>query len=243
MQAKCKLNLWTIFLLLWSIQLATAQIADTGDYLQDIKIELKKQWPDNKRIHIVFHGHSVPSGYFKTPKVNLLAAYPQLVYREIAHHYPYAVINVITTAIGGENSLGGMERFEKEVLNHRPDVLFIDYGLNDRGIGIEASEKAWRNMIEKSLSLGIKIILLTPTPDWSESILTPQALLAKYSEMIRKLATEYKIGLVDSYALFKEKVQQGNDLKDYMSQANHLNEKGHVLVAKSIMEWFLENMK
>ena len=98
-------------------------------------------------------------------------------------------------------------------------------------------------MREKSLSLGIKIILLTPTPDWSESILSPQTLLAKYSEMIRKLATEYKIGLVDSYALFKEKVQQGNDLKDYMSQANHLNEKGHVLVAKSIMEWFLENMK
>lgn len=98
-------------------------------------------------------------------------------------------------------------------------------------------------MIEKSLSLGIKVILLTPTPDWSESILDPQAPLAEYSEMIRKLATEYKIGLVDSYALFKEKVQKGEELKDYMSQANHLNEKGHVLVAKSIMEWFLENMK
>lgn len=237
------LKLLIIFLLQINNQTVSGQMAKAENYLQDIKMELKKQWPDNKRIHIVFHGHSVPSGYFKTPKVNLLAAYPQLVYREIAHHYPYAVINVITTAIGGENSLGGMERFEKEVLNHRPDVLFIDYGLNDRGIGIEASEKAWRNMIEKSLSLGIKIILLTPTPDWSESILDPQAPLAEYSEMIRKLATEYKIGLVDSYALFKEKVQKGEELKDCMSQANHLNEKGHVLVAKSIMEWFLENMK
>lgn len=196
------LKLLIIFLLQINNQIVSGQMAKAENYLQDIKMELKKQWPDNKRIHIVFHGHSVPSGYFKTPKVNLLAAYPQLVYREIAHHYPYAVINVITTAIGGENSLGGMERFEKEVLNHRPDVLFIDYGLNDRGIGIEASEKAWGNMIEKSLSLGIKIILLTPTPDWSESILSPQTLLAKYSEMIRKLATEYKIGLVYSYALF-----------------------------------------
>lgn len=239
MQAKCKLNLWTIFLLLWSIQLATAQIANTGDYLQDIKIELKKQWPDNKRIHLIFHGHSVPAGYFKTPQVNLLVAYPHLVYQEIAEHYPYAVINVITTAIGGENSISGAGRFEKEVLNHCPDVLFIDYALNDRGIGIEASEKAWRNMIEKSLSLGIKIILLTPTPDWSESILSPQAPLAEYSEMIRKLATEYKIGLVDSYALFKEKVQKGEELKDYMSQVNHLNEKGHKVVAEAIMKWFL----
>ena len=237
------LKLLIIFLLQINNQTVSGQMAKAENYLQDIKMELKKQWPSNKRIHIVFHGHSVPAGYFKTPQVNLLAAYPHLVYQKIAEHYPYAVINAITTAIGGENSISGAGRFEKEVLNHCPDVLFIDYALNDRGIGIEASEKAWRNMIEKSLSLGIKVILLTPTPDWSESILDPQAPLAEYSEMIRKLATEYKIGLVDSYALFKEKVQKGEDLKDYMSQANHLNEKGHVLVAKSIMEWFLENMK
>ncbi len=237
------LKLLIIFLLQINNQTVSGQMAKAENYLQDIKMELKKQWPSNKRIHIVFHGHSVPAGYFKTPQVNLLAAYPHLVYQKIAEHYPYAVINAITTAIGGENSISGAGRFEKEVLNHCPDVLFIDYALNDRGIGIEASEKAWRNMIEKSLSLGIKVILLTPTPDWSESILDPQAPLAEYSEMIRKLATEYKIGLVDSYALFKEKVQKGEELKDYMSQANHLNEKGHVLVAKSIMEWFLENMK
>ena len=237
------LKLLIIFLLQINNQTVSGQMAKAENYLQDIKMELKKQWPSNKRIHIVFHGHSVPAGYFKTPQVNLLAAYPHLVYQKIAEHYPYAVINAITTAIGGENSISGAGRFEKEVLNHCPDVLFIDYALNDRGIGIEASEKAWRNMIEKSLSLGIKVILLTPTPDWSESILDPQAPLAEYSEMIRKLATEYKIGLVDSYALFKEKVQKGEELKDYMSQANHLNEKGHVPVAKSIMEWFLENMK
>lgn len=237
------LKLLIIFLLQINNQTVSGQMAKAENYLQDIKMELKKQWPSNKRIHIVFHGHSVPAGYFKTPQVNLLAAYPHLVYQKIAEHYPYAVINAITTAIGGENSISGAGRFEKEVLNHCPDVLFIDYALNDRGIGIEASEKAWRNMIEKTLSLGIKVILLTPTPDWSESILDPQAPLAEYSEMIRKLATEYKIGLVDSYALFKEKVQKGEELKDYMSQANHLNEKGHVLVAKSIMEWFLENMK
>ena len=233
------LKLLIIFLLLINNSTVNGQMVKAENYLQDVKIELKKQWPDNKRIHIVFHGHSVPSGYFKTPQVNLLAAYPHLVYQGIAEHYPYAVINVITTAIGGENSISGAGRFEKEVLNHCPDVLFIDYALNDRGIGIEESEKAWRNMIEKSLSLGIKIILLTPTPDWSESILSPQAPLVAYSEMIRKLATEYKIGLVDSYALFKEKVQKGEELKDYMSQVNHLNEKGHKVVAKAIMKWFL----
>ena len=64
------LKLLIIFLLQINNQTVSGQIAKAENYLQDIKMELKKQWPSNKRIHIVFHGHSVPSGYFKTPKVN-----------------------------------------------------------------------------------------------------------------------------------------------------------------------------
>lgn len=122
---KCEYGLrwWMIFLLLWNIQSGFSQVADVECYLQDIKMEFKKQWPDNKRVCIICHGHSVPSGYFKTPEVNLLSAYSQLIYQGIACHYPYAVINVITTVIGGENSHGGMKKFETEVLNHRPDVF------------------------------------------------------------------------------------------------------------------------
>ena len=49
-----------------------AQIAEKETYLADFKKELSKQWPDNRTLNIVFHGHSVPSGYFKTPAVNTL---------------------------------------------------------------------------------------------------------------------------------------------------------------------------
>ena len=61
----------------------------------------------------------------------------------LKEYYPYAVVNTITTAIGGENSEQGCLRFAGDVLTHRPDVVFIDYSLNDRGLGPERARKAW----------------------------------------------------------------------------------------------------
>ena len=42
-------------------------IADQPTYLQPITAEMRKQWPGNRTINIVFHGHSVPAGYAATP--------------------------------------------------------------------------------------------------------------------------------------------------------------------------------
>lgn len=215
-----------------------AQIADKETYLSDFKSELVKKWPKNRTLNIIFHGHSVPTGYARTPIVNTLQAYPHLLLHGIKAQYPFAVVNVITTSIGGEQAEQGEKRFKKEVLTHRPDVLFIDYALNDRGIGLERAEKAWRKMIEATLKKGIKLILLTPTPDLKENIDDENTPLAAHAEMIRKLAKEYKVGLVDSYKIFYDKAKNGEDLKKYMSQNNHPNPAGHSSVAAELMTWF-----
>lgn len=102
-----------------------------------------KKWPDNRTVNLVFHGHSVPSGYANTPNVKTLQAYPHQVLEAVKEIYPYAVVNSITTSIGGENAEQGAKRFKQEVLPHRPDILFIDYALNDRSIGLERALKAW----------------------------------------------------------------------------------------------------
>jgi len=95
------------FLVSWQSFRSDKETANPRDYLSDIKIELKKEWPKNKTINLVFHGHSVPAGYFKTPIVNTLQSYPYQVLEQLKILYPLAVINVINTAIGGENSING----------------------------------------------------------------------------------------------------------------------------------------
>lgn len=214
------------------------QVADRQTYLNEFKKEMQVKWPKNRTLNIVFHGHSVPSGYFHGGVVNTMQAYPHLLFHALKTQYPYTVLNVLTTSIGGEQAEQGEKRFADEVLTHRPDVLFIDYALNDRSIGLERAEKAWRKMVEAALAKGIKVILLTPTPDLRENILDEKTPLAVHAAMIRRLAAEYHVGLVDSYQLFKEKAEKGEDLKAYMSQNNHPNSAGHSCVAGEIMAWF-----
>ncbi|MDR0844853.1 MAG: SGNH/GDSL hydrolase family protein [Tannerella sp.] len=209
--------------------------ADRTVYLEDVKKVMHQQWPGNKTVNLVFHGHSVPAGYFRTPDVRSLQAYPYSVLAELKKIYPYAVINTIVTAIGGENSEQGGKRFIQEVLTHHPDVVFIDYALNDRGIGLEKAKEYWERMIESALDKGIKVILLTPTPDTKENILDSDAPLAKHAEQIRELSRKYQTGLVDSYHGFKQRALSGEDINGYMSQFNHPNEKGHQVVTELIM--------
>lgn len=207
------------------------------DYLSEMKAELIKEWPNNRTINLVFHGHSVPSGYFKTPDVNTLAAYPHLLLAKLKELYPHAVINSITTSAGGENSQQGAKRFN-QVLNHQPDVVFIDYALNDRGIGLESARKAWRRMIRRALKKNIKLILLTPSPDLNEDILSTTSVLKKYSDQIKELAKEFKTGLGDSYQAFREIASHGEDLSDYMAQFNHPNQNGHQVIADRLFRYF-----
>lgn len=214
------------------------QSADPASYLKDLKAEMKKEWPKNRTINLVFHGHSVPAGYFKTPVVNTLEAYPYQILRALKAEYPYAVINIINTSIGGENSESGAKRFENEVLNHKPEVLFIDYALNDQGIGLERARIAWEKMISTALNKGIKVILLSPSPDQRVNILESNNVLEQHTNQIKNLADKYQTGWVDSYKLFRQKVRSGENIADYMSQVNHPNGKGHGLIAEGIVEYF-----
>ena len=214
------------------------KIADKSSYLKKISSLLEQKWPENRTINIVCHGHSVPAGYFKTPLVNTFEAYPHLLHKELKKQFPYAVINVIVTAIGGENSVSGAKRFENDVLACKPDVITIDYALNDRGIGLKKAKKAWTSMIKLAKSKGIKIILLTPTADKRTQLDDPNDSLNLHAAQIRQLAKKYQVGLVDSYAMFKQYVKDGGDLNDLMSQVNHPNRKGHELVVKELLQWF-----
>lgn len=207
-------------------------------FLSEVCDELTHHWPTNRTINLVCHGHSVPAGYFQTPLVDTFNAYPHLLHRGLKQRFPYAVINVIVTAIGGEASESGAQRFERDVLALRPDAVTIDYSLNDRGLGLERTEAAWRSMITNATSRGIKVLLLTPTPDLRANLDEPEDPLIRHANQVRRLARDLNVGLVDSLAAFERAVQNGRPLADLMSQVNHPNRAGHELVTEQLLRWF-----
>jgi acyl-CoA thioesterase I len=214
--------------------------ADRKTYLASISALFKKTWPGNRTVNIVCHGHSVPAGYFKTPVVDSPNAYPHLLFMGLKAQFPFAVINIIVTAIGGETSDRGSARFDKDVLAHNPDVVTIDYGLNDRRLGLENARSNLVSMIERAQGRSIHVILLTPTADMSAKLDDPNDPLNQQAELIRSLASEYHVGLADSLAEFQTAIKNGAKLEELMSQRNHPNRKGHDLVVKRLLEWFPE---
>jgi len=214
-----------------------SQFAETTHYLDSIKHELTIQWPKSRTVNLVFHGHSVPAGYGDRHEVNTLQSYPNLMLKSLKEKYPYAVINVIVTAIGGENSIKGQTRFESDVLVHKPDVLFIDYALNDRFSDLAKVKEAWEKIIKAALDKHIKVILLTPSPDQRIEINDAANPLEPYIAMIKSLANEHQVGLADPNAKFKEVAAQGK-LKEVMASVNHPNEAGHMIIVQELLPYF-----
>jgi lysophospholipase L1-like esterase len=241
MSGSCRKILQTYFFLValaCCLTTGHAQSMSATNYLAPIVSQLKVKWPKNRVVNIVVHGHSVPAGYFKTPAVDSLHAYPNLLRVALAERFTNAVINVIVTAIGGENSVKGASRFDADVLTHKPDIVLIDYALNDRRIGLEVARTNLLSMIQKAQATGAKVILLTPTPDLTSKLDDASDPLNQHAVQIRKLATECQVGLVDSLAAFRAELARGTALTNLMSQVNHPNARGHELVTTELLKWF-----
>lgn len=215
-------------------------LAERNEYLLPIVKELCKVSPENRTINIVCHGHSVPAGYTTKGIVRALDAYPHLMRQLLCKRFPFSVTNVITSAIGGEGAVQGVNRFERDTLSHNPDLITIDYALNDRFNSRIEVEAAWRTMIEASLERNIKLLLLTPTLDCGQvyyDVNSLQSDLPCLAQMIRNLAEEYSVGLVDSYAALSKKLELGYATEDFLISVNHPNRAGHGIVAQEIIRW------
>ena len=213
-------------------------IADPKTYLADFSRLAQMDWPQNRTLTVACHGHSVPAGYFATPEISTFESYPHLLHVALARRFSHAVFNVIVTAIGGETSEQGAVRYTRDVQPHRPDVITIDYSLNDCGDGLARAHAAWTAMITTAQAAQIPVLLLTPTPDLSASLTDATDPLVQQAEQVRRLAAEFGAGLVDSFAVFQRLEREGVEIASLMSSLNHPNLAGHQLVAAEIMRWF-----
>lgn len=200
----------------------------------NIKDELTKPFPNNKTINFVFHGHSVPCGYTKTPIVNTFDSYPFQFLQMLKEKYPYAVVNVINTGVGGENSVNGSKRF-KQAISHSPSVIFIDYALNDLSIELKEARRSWQKMIDLAKNNNIKVVLLTPSADSRINLNDNNNKLKQHAKQIIEIAKENRVEVVDVYKIFEERK---DSLSLYLSSVNHPNRQGNELIALEILKLY-----
>lgn len=211
---------------------------DKRKYLCEITKELAKKHPDNRLINIVVHGHSQTRGYTTGQYIDPFSAYPHQFHKLLKHRFPYAATNVIVTGIGGECSVDGAKRFESDVLCHNPDLITIDYALNDRFADKNEVKASWENMVDCAKEKNIPVLLLTPTLDIPSAYESDKlAQLKEMEEMICEIGNKKSVGVVQVLNAWEKYLKYTGNIEDLLSGVNHSSQLGHRLTANELLSW------
>ncbi len=82
-----------------------------------------------ERLNVVFFGASLTWGANATDPQ--LTSYRAVIGRRLEEAYPSAHFTFWDGAIGGTGSQLGVFRLERDVLRHKPDLVFLDFSAND----------------------------------------------------------------------------------------------------------------
>lgn len=82
-------------------------------------------------INIVAFGDSVTHGAVAADEVNYETVYWNRLKRKLNEVRNYVPVNMINAGIGGITAKGSLERMERQVFSHLPDLVIVCFGLND----------------------------------------------------------------------------------------------------------------
>lgn len=178
-------------------------------------------------------------------------------------------VQVINAGIGGNNTDQARARFDRDVLAQSPDIVIIQFGINDAAVdvwkdppatqprvSIDAYVDNLRHFVQVLRSRSARVVLMTPNPmRWTPQMKqlygkSPYApddvngfnvLLTHYAQKVRDLAKAEHVPLVDVEHLFEEYGRQdGQSVSDLLLDGIHPNDSGHRLVADQLIQQLLK---
>lgn len=170
---------------------------------------------------------------------------------------------VINAGVGGNNTAMARQRFEADVLAHNPDLVLIQFGINDSAIDVSrgaAQPRVSREDYEANLRYFItmlqarsaRVILMTPNAlCWTDRLREVYAkppyrpedpdgfnvTLRDYAAIVRRVAASAAVPLVDVLAAYDRRLETpGHARTDLLLDGMHPNADGQRLVAGLLLE-------
>lgn len=173
-------------------------------------------------------------------------------------------VRTINAGVGGHHTNAARARFEKDVLNHDPQIVVIQFGINDAAVDVWKTPPAQTARVDlKTYSANlhhfvtvlkkreVRVILMTPNPlRWTDKLRkmygkSPyqpndadgfNVLLSKYASAVRQIARTEGVELIDVYDLFERSERDGTaTVEDLLLDGMHPNARGHRLIADRLM--------
>lgn len=217
-------------------------------------------------VTIAFLGDSVTQGCFELYKMedekfdtvfDKNSAYHSYVAKILSVLYPSVPVNIINAGVSGSNTAHGLERLERDVLRHHPDLTVVCFGLNDCGrkeAGLETYISSLKKIFQKLEQAGSEILFMTPNmmaTEVSKKMSDPlfrqiaesmcklqtNGTLDMYLDNAKSLCKELEIPVCDCYAKWKAMSAAGIDITELLAnKINHPTREMNWLFAMSLVE-------
>lgn len=203
-------------------------------------------------ITIVAFGDSVTHGAFASGEINYENVYWNLLRQKINSKRNYVPVNVINAGIGGITAHNSLERMDKHVLAHNPDLVIVCFGLNDVNCELDEYISSLRTIFQRCIDFGADVIFMTPNmlntyvaedtaPVHKEyAARTAQyqtgGRMDLYMESAAMLAKDMGVSVADCYAKWKKLSETTDTTMLLANRVNHPTKEMHELFADSLYE-------
>ncbi|MCM8825209.1 MAG: SGNH/GDSL hydrolase family protein [Candidatus Omnitrophica bacterium] len=172
----------------------------------------------------------------------------------IIARYPERKIAVVNKGISGNTIIDLQNRWEDDVIYHKPDWLTILIGINDlhhvlrkdpdwQKCAAEKFEQGYIEILSKTKEkLNCGIVLLEPfyisvdnSNSWRKMVLEE---LKTYTEVVRKMAKKFNTGIIKLQEIFQKQLRY-NDSETFCPEPVHPNTTGHIIIASHLFDAFL----
>lgn len=182
---------------------------------------------------IVCFGDSITAGYA------VRRGFPSFLLESLRQRFLDSKIEMINSGICGDTSQDGLGRLDWAVLSYEPDLVTINFGINDCVL-VLSLEEFEMNLVEmvRRIRAGpdSEILLLSSQP--LESPPYDQRVL-DYYQTVERVAKEMNVGFVDVYGAWMKRVQAGMPLDSLILPGlDHPNEAGYRIIAEELMSLF-----
>lgn len=188
----------------------------------------------NEPVRIVCIGDSITGVYYHSGSRR---AYPEMLQLALKQIYPQSQLTVINAGRSGDTTTGGLQRLERDVLAHKPQLVTIMFGMNDLvKTPVDVFRKNLREMIARCRQSGAEILLCTQN-SVVETEQRPSARLAEFTEVIRDVANAEFLAVADCHAAFEAvRAADADEWNLLLSDAIHPNMAGHKLFAETLAQ-------
>ncbi len=203
---------------------------------------LYNKMKENSAVRVTYLGGSVTVGAGATnAEANSWRA---LTYQWLLANSPKAVVLQNNVAIGGTGSHLGAFRTQTDVIDANPDLLFVEFAVNDSYCGTHAAgnstlyfEQIVRQVREALPECEIIAVYVTDT--YASSL--ADAALGSVAKAHDAVCEKYGITSINvGGALWREIKQTGANWSDYVSDVVHPADAGYRIYADAVIEYLSE---